>query len=89
MRGDSARETVEYEMPSRLAMSLIVTGLFLTGLAPVAVVASRRREESLSYQTIAHVCICGCNDTLVHWYGISKAFAVIRICGVGILQRMD
>lgn len=86
MRGDSALETVEYDIPSRLAMSLIVTGLFLKGLAPVAVRGSRRRIESMACPSSAHVCICGCDDTLIEGYGISYAFGMIRFYGVGILQ---
>lgn len=86
MRGDSALETVEYEIPSRLAMSLIVTGLFLKGLAPVAARGTQRRAESMSCPSSAHVCLFGCDDTLVYGYGISIAFWVIRVWGVGILQ---
>ena len=83
MRGDSARETVEYEMPSRLAMSLIVTGLFVKGLAPVAERGLRRRIESMAYPASAHVCIDGRDDTPVHGLGISSAFTVIRILRSG------
>ena len=36
IRGESALETVEYEIPRCRAMSLMVTGLFLTSLAPAA-----------------------------------------------------